>query len=229
MHKVAAAESRLEDEDNEMNGIIRLSASTSFGRTYLKKFVTNYSITYPNILIHLQITDRIVDIVKEDIDLTFRIGPLEDMSFKARIFHPVKRFICGSPEYFAKHGVPKTPQQLEQHNCLLLRFPGSRQFRWPFKGDEGDYEIAVSGNLESNCGDVLLDWAIEGRGLVFKTWNEISHLVEDNKLKVILGEELQQGAYLHAIYPYTTHLPARVRLFIDSLAKQMEQSNDWKN
>lgn len=227
LHKVAAAQSRLEDEDNELTGTIRLSASTSFGRTYLKNFIAQYSETHPNISMHLQITDHLIDLVTEDIDLAFRIAPLQDMSFKTRIFHPVKRYICGTPDYFKNHATPKTPRELEDHNCLLLRFPGSRLFKWPFQNEEGDYEIAVSGNLESNRGDVLLDWALEGRGLVLKTWNEIEHLVKAGKLQIVLGDDLQQNSYLHAIYPYNTHLPARVRLFLDTLAKQLTEDQNW--
>ncbi|MBL1420272.1 MAG: LysR family transcriptional regulator [Alphaproteobacteria bacterium] len=227
LHKVATAESRLEDEDNEVTGMIRLSASTSFGRTYLKNFIAEYSQTHPNIAIHLQITDQLVDLVAEDIDLAFRIAPLQDSSFKTRIFHPVKRYICATPDYFKQHGTPKTPRDLEHHNCLLMRFPGSRLFKWPFQNKEGDYGIAVSGNLESNRGDILLDWALEGRGLVLKTHNEIKHLVKAGKLQTVLGNELQQNSYLHAIYPYNTHLPARVRLFLDTIAKQLTENQNW--
>lgn len=227
LHKVSMAEARLGTEDDEATGIIRLSASTSFGRTYLKDFIADYSETYPDIAVHLQITDRLVDLAGEDIDLVFRIAPLIDMSFKARIFHEVKRYICGSPEYFETYGMPQTPQELEQHNCLLLRFPGSRLFRWPFEAKDGDYEIAVSGNLESNRGDVLLDWAVQGRGLVLKTWNEVEGLVGNGKLIAIMGDELQQNSYLHAIYPYNTHLPARVRLFLDTLATELQDGKSW--
>lgn len=227
LQKVAIAEQRLEGEDNQLTGIIRLSASTSFGRTYLKNFIADYSQSHPNIIMHLEITDLLVDLVSEDIDLAFRIAPLQDMSFKTRIFHPVKRYICGAPEYFKKHGTPKTPQELTVHNCLLLRFPGSRLFKWSFQNNNGIYEIAVSGNLESNRGDILLDWALEGRGLVLKTWNEVEHLVTSGKLVTILGDDLQQNSYLHAIYPYHTHLPARVRLFLDSLAKQLTAQATW--
>lgn len=227
LHKVALAESRLEDEDNELTGMIRLSASTSFGRTYLKNFIAEYSVAHPEIYIHLQISDRLTDLVSEDFDLAFRIAPLQDSSFKTRIFHPVKRFICGAPEYFERMGMPTKPQDLEQHNCLLMRFPGSQLFKWPFTNVDGDYDLAVSGNLESNRGDILLDWALEGRGLVLKTWNEIEHLVEAGKLQTIMGDDLQQNSYLHAIYPYNTHLPARVRLFLDSLAKQLTDDVQW--
>lgn len=227
LDKVAQAEARLDDEDNETAGIIRLSASTSFGRTFLKKFISNYSMQYPDVQIHLQITEKLIDLATDDIDLAFRISPLRDMSFKARIFHPVKRFICASPSYFEKHGVPTSPQALDDHECLLLRFPGSKLFKWGFTGVEGDYEVAVSGKLESNRGDVLLDWALEGRGLVLKTWNEIKDLVNDGQLQVIFGDDLQQECYLHAIYPYNTHLPARVRLFIDTLAKKLDEDDVW--
>lgn len=225
--KVSEAEQRLEDEDNDLTGMIRLSASTSFGRTYLKNFIADYSQQYPKIAIHLQITDRLTDLVAEDFDLAFRIAPLQDMSFKTRIFHPVKRYICGSSTYFEQNGTPKTPQELDAHNCLLMRFPGSRMFKWSFKNADGIYEMAVSGNLESNRGDVLLDWALEGRGLVLKTWNEVEHLVNAGKLVTILGDDLQQNSYLHAIYPYNTHLPARVRLLLDTLAKQLKSDAIW--
>ncbi len=227
LHKVTQAELRLEDEDSEHAGIIRLSASTSFGRSFLKNFVNQYTQKYPKISIHLQITDHLVDLIGQDIDLAFRVAPLLDMSFKAKIFHPIKRYVCGSPAYFEQYGVPENPKALDQHNCLLLRFPGSRLFKWPFQNEDGDYEIAVSGSLESDCGDVLLDWAVDGRGLVLKAWNEVEELVKEGKLQVILSDDLQQNSYLHAIYPYHTHLPARVRLFLDEIAQSIKKSATW--
>jgi DNA-binding transcriptional LysR family regulator len=156
-------------------------------------------------------------------DLSVRIGPLTDSSLKARILAPCARYIFAAPEYLARYGVPGTPRDLVNHNCLLLRFPGSRQFRWSFTDRDTKYDMPVEGTLDSNSGDLLRSWAVAGAGLVFKTYFEVATDVREGRLKIVLADHMPQDAYISALYPYDKYVPPRVRAFIDFLDASMQQ------
>lgn len=221
--RVADAEARVSEQDQAPSGVLRLTSSTSFGRQFLVEKIPAFSKQFPDVTLQYRMTDALVDVFGDGMDVGIRVGPLADSSLKARILAPCKRYIFAAPEYLSKYGIPQTPQDLVRHNCLLLRFPGSRQFRWRFQGNNKEnYDVAVEGSLDSNNGEVLKQWALAGAGLVFKTYFEVAEDVKAGKLKIILGSYMPQDAYITALYPYDRYVPPRVRAFIDFLDASMK-------
>lgn len=217
--RVAEAEARLAEDDGTPKGVLRLTAGTAVGQHLLTPLMPAFAAAHPAISLQYQVTDRLVDLMGEGMDLAVRVGPLADTtSLKARILAPCPRYIFASPDYLARHGTPRVPHDLVHHNCLLLRFPGSRQFRWRFSGPEGEYELALSGSMDSNSGEVLKDWALAGAGLVLKSWFEVADDVAAGRLKIVLGSHMPADCHLAALYPYDRYIPPRVRAFIDHLA-----------
>src|ERR1044072_6110485 len=107
---------------------------------------------------HLHLTDALVDLVQERVDLAIRIAELTDSTSIVRTLAPNRRLIVASPDYLKTHPAPKEPEDLLDHNCLLLRFPGSKQFRWTLQGPDGPITLRVSGNMDCNSGEALRDW-----------------------------------------------------------------------
>ncbi|NVJ96895.1 MAG: LysR family transcriptional regulator [Alphaproteobacteria bacterium] len=221
--RVADAEARVSEHDTMPSGILRLTSSTSFGRQFLANQIPTFANRFPDVSLQYRMTDALVDVFGDGMDISVRIGPLADSSLKARILSPCPRYIFAAPDYLAKQGIPETPRDLIDHNCLLLRFPGSRQFRWRFQEASGeDYDVGVEGTLDSNNGEALLEWALMGAGLVFKTYFEVADHVKAGRLKIVLADHMPQDAYIAALYPYEKYIPPRVRAFIDFLDNAMK-------
>ena len=223
--RVDEAENRILEDDQSPKGVLNLTSSSSFGRKFLAKMIADFSAIYPDIQIKFRMTDQLVDLLADGIDVSVRVGPMVDSSLKARVLTDSPRYIFAAPSYLEKHGIPQSPHDLINHNCLLLRFPGSRQYRWRFKTDGNDYELAVTGSLDSNNGDVLKEWALAGAGLVLKTYWEVAEDVKSGALKAVLTEHMLPGNKIAALFPYDRYVPPRVRVFIDYLASAVKADN----
>lgn len=223
--RVEEAESRLFEDEQAPKGILKVTSSSSFGNAFLVDKIPEFAARYPDIQLQYRMTDALVDILADGIDVSVRIGPLVDSSLKSRILAPCPRYIFASPDYLTRAGTPQTPQELEQHNCLMLRFPGSRQYRWRFEEKGNSYELPVTGSLDSNNGDVLTQWALAGMGLIFKTYWEVVEHVASGKLVPVLTKFMPDDAYIAALYPYDRYVPPRVRVFIDFLAEEVKAAS----
>lgn len=216
--RVSEAESRLAADQEAPSGVLKLTSSTSFGRLFLTNLLPEFTARFPDIHVQYRMTDQLVDMFADGMDVSVRVGPLKDSSLKARMLANSPRYIFGAPAYFEKRGIPQTPNDLVDHDCLLLRFPGSRQFRWRFWSDDGEYDLAVTGPLDSNNGEVLKDWALAGAGLVLKTYWEVAEEVKAGRLIPMLTDHMPTDSMIAALYPYDSFIPPRVRAFIDFLA-----------
>ena len=221
--RVAEAESRLAAEQEAPSGVLKVTSSTSFGRMFLAGMLPAFTEAFPDIHVQYRMTDQLVDLLREGYDVSVRVGPMVDSSLKARQLAYSPRYIFGAPEYFKRKGIPKTPNDLVDHDCLLLRFPGSRQYRWRFWNKSGEYDLAVSGPMDSNNGEVLKTWALEGAGLVLKTYWEVAEEVKAGRLQAVLTDHMPTDSMITALYPYDRFVPPRVRVFIDFLAEKVKE------
>ena len=121
--------------------------------------------------------------MQERIDLAIRIAELADSQAIARKLAPNRRVIVAAPAYLARHPAPAEPADLLKHNCLLLRFPGSRQYRWTLQGPDGPMTLRVAGTMDANNGEVLRDWCLAGHGLALKSVWEIVEDLNDGRLR----------------------------------------------
>src|SRR5260221_295875 len=128
------------------------------------------------------------------------------------------RVLVGPPSYLLRHGRPQEPADLLRHNCLLLRFPGSKQFRWTLETLEGPQTLRVSGNMDSNNGEVLRQWCLAGQGLALKSLWEIADDLNARRLEILLPDYPPPGHAIHALYPQERVLSSRVRVLIDYLS-----------
>jgi len=220
--RVAEAESRLAADQETPSGVLKITSSTSFGRLFLTNLLPDFTQLFPDVHIQYRMTDQLVDMLAEGFDVSVRIGPMVDSSLKARQLAHSPRYIFGAPAYFERRGIPQTPNDLVDHDCLLLRFPGSRQFRWRFWNETGAYDLAVEGPLDSNNGEVLKSWALQGAGLVLKTYWEVAEEVKVGKLVPVLIEHMPTDSVIAALYPYDRYIPPKVRAFIDFLAAKIK-------
>jgi len=210
-------------------GSLKVSAPVSFSRLHLAPAVARFTEAHPNLQLQLVASDRFDDFFHEQIDLLIRVAELKDSNMVARRIATSRRVLCASPQYLAKAGEPKTPKDLAKHNCLLLRFPGSQQWRWTLVYPNGRPEtLSLSGTMDSDNSDILTSWCLAGHGIAMKDMFEVAPYLKDGRLVEIMREYPPVSYPIMALYPHSQYLPPRVRLFIDFLAQEFGDAPAWE-
>jgi DNA-binding transcriptional LysR family regulator len=228
LNELEQAESAITSGNAEPRGPIKVTAPTVFGRLHVAPHVPRFLERHPLMQVRLHLTDALVDLVQERVDLAIRIAALTDSTSIVRTLAPNRRLIVAAPAYLEKHGAPREPEDLLDHNCLLLRFPGSKQFRWTLEGPDGPITLRVSGSMDSNSGEALRDWCLAGHGLALKSLWEIADDLNEGRLVPVLTGFPPPGHAIYAMYPHSQSAPPRVRAFIDFLAETYGPKPYWE-
>lgn len=205
----------------EIAGTLRVTASASFGRQYLSPLLPEFLALHPRVRLSINLTDQMLDLVSSGFDLAIRIGALDDSSLVARKLAANHRVLCASPDYLRRHGMPRTPQELVDHECVLLVGSQGRQDVWRFgDGSGGEIAVRVRGRVETNYGELVRDSAVAGVGIaVHSSW----HVIEDlraGRLVQVLPEYPLAESGIYAVMPQRRLVPPRVRAFVDFLAER---------
>jgi DNA-binding transcriptional LysR family regulator len=209
------AESSVAANGGTPKGNLRVTAPLVFGRRVLAPLVPRFREQWPQLEVRLRLSDHLVDLLGEAVDVAIRLAVLEDSSFILRKIVDCQRLLFAAPAYLDARGKPERPQDLADHDCLLLRFPGSRQFQWTLHGPEGRIKLPINGPFDADDGEVLTQWALAGQGIVMKPLWEVADHVRSGALVPILPNHRPEPATLAILYPHREHLPAKVRSFVD--------------
>ncbi|MBX8536917.1 LysR family transcriptional regulator [Pseudomonas cichorii] len=201
-------------------GLIRVNASLGFGRRYIGPALAAFFSRYPEVEIQLEITDHPLDLATHGFDLGIRFGTLPDAAFHARKIASNRRLLCASPLYLERHGVPQRLSDLQQHNCIFLRQNETPHGVWSFTNGGKTQNIKVRGALGCNDGEVALNWALEGYGILLRAEWDIARYVRSGRLLLVLEDQTPTRADVYAVYPQQLHLSARVRSLIDFLVER---------
>ncbi|HXZ50699.1 MAG TPA: LysR family transcriptional regulator [Burkholderiales bacterium] len=223
----------LEEAENEAarsarlpRGTLKVSTSVNFGVRQTTPAVTGFLARYPDLSFDISLSDRVIDLVEEGVDVAIRIGGAGSDSVVARRLGETLVVPCASPEYLARHGAPRTPEELAAHNCLTYEYGPARN-QWRFVDSEGRERLArVAGNLHSNNGDLLAEAAAQGAGIVYQPTFVVGDAVRAGRLVPLLQDFQAPPLPIYAVYPSRKHLSAKVRLFIDFLVERFAESKD---
>ena len=221
------AETIVSEGRDQASGHLIVSAPAAFGRLHVAPHAPAYLAANPNVQISFNLTDHVVDLVREGYELGIRIGGVLDPSFVAVRLATNRRVVCGTPDYLARCGVPRTLEELAQHNCLAFNLQGGQQRGWYFQKEGKPVTIKVNGNLDCNDGELLHRWASEGLGLAWRSTWEIQAQLASGELVTVLDEYALPDYDIMAVYMQQRHLPARVRSFIDTLKAVYAQPGYW--
>jgi DNA-binding transcriptional LysR family regulator len=203
------------------SGNIRLSAPLGLGRRLVAPLLPEFCAMHSRLTIRLRLSDYLLDLVREAVDLSVRLAVLGDSSLIARKIADCPRILCAAPGYLEEHGTPRVPDDLFQHECLLLRFPGSQQYRWTLQKPSGPVTLHLRGRLDADDGDVLTAWALDGRGITLKPVFEVAAHLKSGALRPVLLDAPPPPATLAVVYPHRRLLPSKVRLLSDFLVAEL--------
>ncbi len=220
------AEQAVMDLDTAPRGLLKVSAPMSFGQLHLASAVADFLRLHPALRIDMQLDDRLVDVVGEGFDLAVRIAQLPPSSLVGRKLAVNRRIVCGAPAYLAAHGVPRMPQDLRRHDCLNYSYLASGD-EWRFRGPEGPLTVRVRGSCTANNGDVLVQAAIAGLGLILTPTFLVGEALRSGRLVPVLGEFCDSDTGIYALWPQTRHLSPKVRAFVDFLAARFGPVPEW--
>ena len=211
-------------------GTLRMNVPVVFGRLHVAPALPAFLARYPALQIDLSMTDGFIDLVEEGVDLAVRIGELEDSSLIARRLAPNRRVICASPDYLRRAGVPRVPEDLRAHNCLIYKRQAGRAV-WRLRDAHGTVDIEVGGTLRANNADALHAAARGGLGLVIlPTWMVGPDIQSGALRRVFAAYEVSPGALdssIYAVFPYNRHLSPKVRAMVDFFVERFGESPDW--
>jgi len=193
------------------SGTLTVTAAAMFGNMYVLPILTEYLDTYPAMLGRSLFVDRLVNIVEEGTDVAVRIGHLPDSGFTAIRVGSVRRAICGSPAYFERHGVPRTPADLKDHRIAASTGAWSSS-EWRFANDQ---RVTVQSSLQCNTNDAVISAAVSGWGLTRVVHYQIGPALLEGRLQIVLADYEEPPLPIHVLYPEGRHSPAKVRAFVD--------------
>lgn len=207
-------------------GLLRINATLGFGRTVIAPIVSSFARLHPQVEVQMEVTDRPVDLVERGVDLAIRFGAPPDKRLVARRVMSNRRMLCASPGYLAQHGEPQQLADLARHRCILHRQNDDAYGIWRFTRDGQQESVKVHGTLASNDGDIVLNWALDGHGILVRSEWDLARYIDSGRLKVVLPAWHLPSADLFAYYPNRRNQAVRTRAFIDFLVARLQPSDD---
>ena len=212
---VERAEKSVETQGAAPRGTLKVTAPLALGRRVVAPLIPAFRERHPETDVHLRLSDHLLDLVQEAVDVAVRLAQMRDSTFTLRKAAEIERILCASPDYLAEHPAPGSPAELIDHSCLLLRFPGSEQFRWSLRDGDEVVTLPVSGRIDADDGDVLTEWAIQGLGIVLKPVFEVAPYLADGRLVPVLPRTPPLPVTLGVVYPSRKMLPNRAKTFVE--------------
>ncbi len=208
------------DGNQELRGIIRLTAPTPFGRKFVAPAIHDFCRLHPRVGFDLRLSDQVQDLYGGDLDLAIRIGELADSRLVARRVADNRRVLVASAAYLKAQGNPETPEDLARHNCLVFAYPGLLQNTWPLRKGHREKSVTVSGTLCSDSGDVLHAWCLAGLGISLRETWDIHEELRDGRLVRVLPEWEASPSKISIVRARREPVPRRLTAFSDFLLER---------
>jgi LysR family transcriptional activator of dmlA len=226
LEAVEDAEAEITSVTRTPRGTLFIAAPLGIGRRLIAPHVPAFKEAYPLINIRLRLSDRAVDLAAEGLDVAFFLGLPRDSTLKMRKIADCPRILCAAPAYLENKGHPKRPIDLTSgaHDCLNLRYPGAQEFQWPLETPDGVERYSVKGPFESDDGDVLTSWALDGHGIILKPRFEVADHLASGRLGPVLEDCPPVPVQLGCLYAHRRHQDPKTRLLIDFMAERISDA-----
>lgn len=225
LEAVGDAEAEITNVTQIPRGTIYVAAPLGMGQRLIAPKIPEFRKEYPLINVRLRLSDRKLDLAAEGLDVAFILGLPEDSNLRMKKIADCKRVLCASPEYISARGMPTSSSELKSdaHDCLNLRYPGAPEFQWPLETSDGVKRIPVTGPMETDHGDVLTNWALDGQGIILKAEFEVADHLASGRLVKVLEHEPPIPVQMACLYTHRRMQDPKTRLFIDFLVGRIQK------
>lgn len=221
------ARDRLMTGHDQISGVVSFSMPSDLGRNVVLPWLHTFRAKYPQVQIRLQISDRVIDVVRNPVDLALRYGDLPDSSLVSLSVAPHnRRSLCAAPAYIARHGAPLTPHELVAHNCLCFLLSDRTHDHWTFMRGAEIAEVDVRGSFQCDNGDAVRLLALRGEGIIYKSTLDVAADLQSGALVKLCPDWQGESAALNLICPGRRHLRPAMRLLHSFLVEQFEALGD---
>jgi DNA-binding transcriptional LysR family regulator len=221
------AEAAVSERSLRATGHLLVSAPAGFGRQHVAPLLPSFLTEHRDLTVNLNLSDRVVDLIGEGVDLAIRISPAPDSNLVSVKLADNQRVVVASPAYLKRHGRPETLAELARHQCLAISSEGSQR-GWNFLDKGKVVTLKVTGSMVCNDGAVLNDWALAGKGLAWRSMWEVAAQIEEGRLCTVLDQFAAPGNDIHAVFAQRRHLPLRIRAFVDFLRRAYAAPDYWR-
>jgi DNA-binding transcriptional LysR family regulator len=210
----------------EPRGMVRVTAPVAFATLHIASALPDFLTRYPDVQIDLTLSDRFFDLAEEGHDLAIRIARELPPNVVARHLAPIERVVCATPDYFARHGVPREPRDLARHNCLVYT-QTNPDSQWHLRAGRDEVVVPVQGNLRLNDDEALWQAVLGGLGIALLPTFIVGGDLQAERLQAVLQRYVPAERNLSAIYLPNRHLSPKVRVFIDFLVERFASPPYW--
>jgi DNA-binding transcriptional LysR family regulator len=226
LEAIAGAEAAVGDIAQNPRGTLFVAAPLGIGRRVIAPHVPAFKAAYPQVDLRLRLSDRVIDVTAEGLDLAFHLGQLEDSTLKVRLVADCPRLLCAAPAYVARRGLPQDGDALlaDRHDCLNLRFPGAKEFQWTLQTPQGLRRFEITGPFESDDGDVLTQWALDGHGIVLKPVFEVADHLRSGALVPVATATPPLPVQLSVLSQHRRLRDPKVSLFADFMVARIKSA-----
>ncbi|MET4802316.1 LysR family transcriptional regulator [Bradyrhizobium sp. LB11.1] len=213
------ARSSVEETAPRPTGTLRIGLPSSFGRRYMMPVIAEYVRHYPDVRVDLRFSERFVNLVEEGIEIALRIGNLEASTLVARRLGTVQRYLVATPTYLHGRAMPRTPDDLESHQCIVYsRISPAHQ--WAFESEHGRHVASINGPIHVDDADAMQEATMQHLGIaILPDWKAAEGL-RSGELEHVLPDYTIAALPLHAVYPETDWMSLRARSFLDLLIER---------
>ena len=211
----------------EPRGLLRVNATLGFGRSHVAPLISRFVKRHPEVEVQLQLSVNPPPLTDDAFDVCIRFGEPPDARVIARRLAPNRRLLCASPAYLARHGTPKTPQDLLRHNCIGIRQGdeayGTLRLSTGSGARRRSETVKTRGTLATNDGEIAVAWALEGHGILMRAEWDIARHLKSGRLVPVLPAWQTPEADVYAVVPQRLQLATRVRAFVDFIADEFAE------
>lgn len=208
-------------------GLLRVNATLGFGRCHVAPIISRFVREHPQVEVQLQLSVDPLLLADDTFDVCIRFGQPPDSRVIARRIAPNRRLLCASPAYLSRRGYPKTPNDLTTHNCIGIRQGDEAHGVWRLSSGRGTNRrteaVKVRGNLVTNDGEIAVNWALGGHGILMRAEWDIARHLRSGRLVPVLAQFETPDADIFAVYPQQRQHSVRVRAFVEFLAQSLQQ------
>ncbi|MCW9047573.1 MAG: LysR family transcriptional regulator [Gammaproteobacteria bacterium] len=224
---VLEAEIATSQAHETLKGSLKIALPSSFGLMHMSPIINDFMKEHSQIEFDLDFNDREVDLIQEGFDLAIRVADLPNSSLIARRIATVKSVMCASPDYLERMGIPESPEDLIEHQCLVYSLLRDSEYWHLIDANGNEIKTRIRPYLKASTGEFLKEAAVEGQGIILVPTFIIYKEIESGALVPLLKDYSTPQIYAYAIYPQTRHLSQRVRAFVDLLVKRFEGTPYW--